>query len=104
RWIDMSKDIIEDAQLSIQVRRFIEGEDEQPIAGETLRNGTLVVDIVDKSGYWTDTSNGGDPFLGLRRTFAQFAEDFIDDIVEDVVDPPTPDSYYVPGLRLTDKT
>jgi hypothetical protein len=103
-WTDMSKDILEDAQLSIQVRRFIEGEDEQPIAGETLRNGALVVDIVDKSGYYSDTSNGGDPFTGLARTFAQFAEDFIDEVIEDVVDPATPASYKVPGQRLTDKT
>ncbi|WP_157978677.1 MULTISPECIES: Gp37-like protein [Nocardia] len=103
-WTDMSKDILEDAQLSIQIRRFIEGEDEQPIAGETLRNGALVVDIVDKSGYYTDTSNGGDPFTGLARTFAQFAEDFIDEVIEDVVDPAAPDSYKVPGQRLTDKT
>ncbi|WP_157115045.1 hypothetical protein [Nocardia niwae] len=104
RWVDMAKDILEDAQLSIQVRRFIAGEDEQPIEGQTLRNGCLVVDIVDKSGYYTDTSNGGDPFLGLRRTFAQFAEDFVDAFEEDVVSPTVPDSYMVPGLRLTDKT
>ncbi|WP_280412532.1 phage tail protein [Nocardia asiatica] len=104
RWVDMSKDILEDAQLSIQVRRFITSEDEQPIEGQTLRTGCLVVDIVDKSGYWTDTSNGGDPFLGLRRTFAQFAEDFVDAFEEDVVSPTIPDSYKVPGLRLTDKT
>lgn len=104
RWVDMAKDILEDAQLSIQVRRFIASEDEQPIAGQALRNGCLVVDIVDKSGYYTDTSNGGDPFLGLRRTFAQWAEDFIDVIEEDVVSPTVPDSYKVPGLRLTDKT
>lgn len=103
-WMDMSKDILEDAQLSIQVRRFIATDDEQPIPGETLRNGCLVVDIVDKSGYYTDTSNGGDPFLGLRRTFAQFAEDFIDEVIEDVIDPAVPDSYKIPGLKLTDKT
>jgi hypothetical protein len=103
-WFDMSKDILEDAQLSVQVRRFIEGEDEQPIDGQTLRNGCLVVDIVDKSGYYTDTSNGGDPWLGLKRTFAQLADDFIDEIVEDVVDPAVPDSYKIPGLKLTDKT
>lgn len=104
RWVDMAKDILEDAELSIQVRRFIAADDEQPIAGQTLRNGALVVDIVDKSGYYTDTSNGGDPFLGLKRTVAKFVEDFIDPIVEDIVDPPIPGSYKVPGLRLTDKS
>ncbi|MFF4027012.1 phage tail protein [Nocardia elegans] len=102
-WVDMSKDILEDAQLSVQVRRYIATDDEQPIAGQTLRNMALVVDIVDKSGYYTDTSNGGDPFLGLKRTFAQIADDFIDEVVEDVVDPAIPDSYKVPGLKLTDK-
>ncbi|WP_306365300.1 phage tail protein [Nocardia sp. CC227C] len=103
-WTDMSKDILEDAQLSVVCRRFLVDDDPQPIAGETLRNGCLVIDIVDKSGYYTDTSNGGDPFLGLKRTFAQFAEDFIDEVVEDVIDPAVPDSYKVPGLKLTDKT
>ena len=102
-WLDMSKDILEDAQLSIQVRRYIADDDGQPIAGQTLRNGCLVVDIVDKSGYYTDTSNGGDPFLGLKRTFAQIAEDFIDETVKDVVDPVVPNSYNTPGLKLTDK-
>ncbi|NKY60343.1 Gp37-like protein [Nocardia flavorosea] len=104
RWVDMAKDILEDAQLSIQVRRYIADDDEQPIEGQTLRNGALVVDIVDKSGYFTDTSNGGNPFTGLERTFAQWAEDFLDVIEEDVVSPETPASYNVPGLRLTDKT
>ncbi|WP_280465236.1 phage tail protein [Nocardia brasiliensis] len=103
-WMDMAKDILEDAQLSIQVRRFIETDDEQPIAGETLRNGCLVVDIVDKSGYYTDTSNGGNPFTGLLRTFAQFTEDFFDEVEEEVIDPTVPDSYKIPGLRLTEKT
>jgi hypothetical protein len=102
-WYDMSKDILEDSQLSVQVRRYITG-DPQPIAGQTLRNGCLVVDIVDKSGYYTDTSNGGDPWLGLKRTFAQIADDFIDEVVEDIIDPAIPDSYKIPGLKLTDKT
>ncbi|MFD3594265.1 hypothetical protein ACFWU5_16175 [Nocardia sp. NPDC058640] len=104
RWVDMAKDILEDAELSIQVRRFIAADDEQPIDGQTLRNGALVVDIVDKSGYYTDTSNGGDPFLGLKRTVAKFTEDFIDPIIEDIVDPAIPGSYKIPGLRLTDKS
>ncbi|MFC5791781.1 hypothetical protein ACFPPE_18205, partial [Agromyces tardus] len=91
-------------QLSVQVRRYIETDDDQPIDGETLRNGCLVIDIVDKSGYYSDTSNGGDPWLGLKRTFAQFAEDFIDTVQEPIVDPAVPDSYKIPGQRLTDKT
>lgn len=103
-WVDMSKDILEDAQLSVQIRRYIATDDEQPIAGQTLRNGCLVVDIVDKSGYYTDTSNGGNPWTGLQRTFAQLAEDFMDTVLEPVVDPAAPDSYKVPGQRLTDKT
>ncbi|WP_280389792.1 phage tail protein [Nocardia wallacei] len=103
-WVDMSKDILEDAQLSVQVRRYVADDDDQPIAGQTLRNLALVVDIVDKSGYYTDTSNGGDPFLGLKRTFAELASDFIDETIEDVIDPAVPDSYKIPGLKLTDKT
>lgn len=101
---DMADQILEDSQLSIVCRRYIETDDEQPIAGETLRNGCLVFDIVDQSGYYTDTSNGGDPWLGLKRTFAQFAEDFIDSVQEPIVDPVVPDSYKIPGQKLTDKT
>ncbi|MFD6400828.1 phage tail protein [Nocardia sp. NPDC060249] len=101
---DMADSILEDSQLSIVCRRFIATDDEQPIAGETLRNGCLVIDIVDQSGYYSDTSNGGDPFLGLKRTFAQFAEDFIDSVLEPVADPVVPDSYKIPGQKLTDKT
>ena len=103
-WTDMSKDILDDAQLSIQVRRYIADDDEQPIEGQTLANLALVVDIVDKSGWYTDTSGGGDPFLGLERTIAVIGEDFVDETIEDVIDPAVPDSYKVPGLLLTDKT
>lgn len=103
-WTEMSKDILLDAELSVICRRFLSDDDEQPIAGQSLRNGCLVVDIVDKSGYYSDTSNGGDPFLGLKRTVAKFTDDFIDDFQDAIVDPAVPASYGVPGQKLTDKT
>ncbi|MET8430169.1 hypothetical protein [Nocardia sp. NPDC004860] len=103
-WTEMSKDILADAELSVICRRFLTDDDEQPIAGQTLRNGCLVIDIVDKSGYYSDTSNGGDPFLGLKRTVAKFTDDFLDDFQDAIVDPAVPGSYGVPGQKLTDKT
>lgn len=99
---DIATPILEDAELSLTWRRYLETDDEQPIAGQTLRHGALVIDIVDKSGYYIGTANGGTLWDGLVRTIAEFASDFIDstiDLIEDVDVP----QYRIPGLFLTDK-
>ncbi|MFC9769373.1 phage tail protein [Rhodococcus jostii] len=100
-YFDLAKPIVEDAELSFQVRRYLDG-DEPPWPGANLRNGCLVVDLVDKSGFYTGTSNGGNLWDGLTRTVANFGADFIDTTQSLIADTDIPD-YAVPGLRRTDK-
>lgn len=100
-WHDIARPILDDAELSVQWRRYLPG-DEQPIPGQTLRPGALVVDIVDKSGYYIGTSNGGTLWDGLVRTVAQFASDFIDTTLDLAADVDVPE-YRIPGLFLTDR-
>ncbi|WP_280265338.1 phage tail protein [Nocardia wallacei] len=101
-WFDLATPILDDAEMSIVWRRYLATDDEQPIPGQTLRHGCLVIDIVDKSGYYTGTSNGGSLWDGLIRAVAQFAEGFIDVSEEEIADIDEP-TYKVPGLLGTSK-
>ncbi|MFI6045277.1 hypothetical protein ACIA8C_26855 [Nocardia sp. NPDC051321] len=103
-WFDMARDILEDAELSVRCRRWLEGDPPPWPGAPRLRHGVLVIDIVNSSGFYSDTSSGGNPFDGLARTVARFSEDFIDTIVEPIVDPVTPADYLIPGRRRTDVT
>ncbi|GAA5086979.1 hypothetical protein GCM10023319_34740 [Nocardia iowensis] len=103
-WFDMALDILEDAELSVRCRRWLEGDPPPWPGAPRLRHGVLVIDIVNSSGFYSDTSNGGNPFDGLVRTVARFSEDFIDTIEEPIFDPVIPDDYSVPGHRRTDVT
>jgi len=99
---DMAHYMLEDSELSVQVRRYLPG-DEPPWAGANLRYGTLVVDFVDKSGIQIGTSNGGNIFSGLKRTINEFADDFLDSTSELISDAPTPSDYFSVNKRYTDK-
>lgn len=103
-WFDMARDILEDAELSVRCRRWLEGDPPPWPGAPRLRHGVLVIDIVNSSGFYSETSSGGNPFDGLARTIARFSEDFIDTIVEPIVDPATPDDYLIPGRRRTHVT
>ncbi|WP_109523558.1 MULTISPECIES: Gp37-like protein [Nocardia] len=100
-WYDMARDILEDAELSVRCRRWLEGDPPPWPGAPKLRHGTLVIDIVNTSGYYSDTSNGGNPFDGLVRTVARFSEDFIDSVEEAIIDPVTPAEYLEVGQRRT---
>lgn len=104
-WHNVSKPILEDSEQSVVWRRFMPNlGDAQPIPGMTLRPGALVIDIVDKSGYYNQgTSNGGTLWDGLVRTVASFVGSFIDPVVEEIasIDEPT---YKIPGFFSTAKT
>jgi hypothetical protein len=95
-WHDMSADILEDAQLMVTCRRWLEG-DPAPWPGAELRNGCLVFDVVDKSGYFAGTSAGGSVLDGLVRTVYQYTEDFLEETSEVVPDPNMPVQYEEPG-------
>ncbi len=94
--------LLEDGEMSLQCTRYLEG-DPTPWEGANLRHGTLVVDVVDKSGVLAGTANGGSAFDGIRRTISEFAEDFIDSTESLIMDvEAAPDNYYVPGNKHTD--
>ncbi|WP_084721749.1 Gp37-like protein [Rhodococcus marinonascens] len=108
-WHDVAKPILEDAELSVVCRRYLDG-DEPPWEGANLRNGCLVIDIVDKSGYYTGTANGGNLWDGLARTVANFTDggpddgdEYIDTVESPIDDTVMPADYSVPGKKSTDK-
>ncbi|WP_433592323.1 phage tail protein [Nocardia sp. CA-145437] len=104
-WHNVATPILADAELSVVWRRYMPNlGDAQPIPGVTLRPGALVIDIVDKSGYYGQgTANGGTLWDGLVRTVASFVGSFIDPVVEEIasIDEPT---YKIPGFFSTAKT
>lgn len=95
---DVVKPTLEDAGLQITVRRWLPG-DPQPAASHfTLTQATLVVDVVDKSG-----------FVGLTGTAAdgaiRFVTDVADDLINEVataVDVPNPPEYGLSGYLGTE--
>lgn len=100
-WHDAAHIMLEDAELSVRCDRYLTG-DPAPWQGANLRNGTLVIDIVDKSGINIGTSNGGNIFDGLVRTVVEFADDFIDSTLDVIADASTPNDYFLPGSKYTD--
>lgn len=99
RWHERSKMIMEDAEISVQTRRYRVG-DPPPWPGAVLKDGALVVDIVDKSGQMEGTANGGTIFDGLTRTIREFGADFIEDTDVEINGEPTyPASVFVDMLR-----
>lgn len=103
-WHDMSKQMLEDGEYSVDVRRWFLGD---PIPDgfnpDLMTPGQLVVDIIDKSGVHVGTANGGSIFDGILRTFAEFGDDFIDSTDNVILDNDIPADYFLPGLRLTKK-
>ncbi len=98
---DMAKYMLEDSELSVVCRRYLPG-DELPWPGANLRYGTLVIDIVDKSGVYIGTSYGGSIFDGLIRTAVEFTDDFVDSTLDVIGDVDTPQDYFQIGKRFTD--
>jgi hypothetical protein len=77
---DVAAPILEDAELQWEVRRWLTGDPEPwPGAGTNWRNGTLFVGIVDKSGFRSGTSIGGNLLTGLTRTFASVLSNHVED-------------------------
>lgn len=97
---DVSKKIVADAQLSWEPRRYFDG-DPPPWPGANLRNGCIVWDLIDKSGWTTGTSFGGNIFEGLFRELINIGADGITENVEQVDDPNVPGEYLVPGFKGT---
>lgn len=101
-WYDAFIAMIEDAELSIQADRYLEGDDE-PWPGANLRHGTLVISLVDKSGRYKNTSLAGNLFGGLVNTVDQFTEDFLDTTTSLVTGQPMPSEYMQIGYKSTNR-
>lgn len=101
-WSDLAKVMLDDSELSVVCTRYLDG-DPLPWDDANIRHGTLVISIEDKSGVMVGTAHGGSVWDGLRRTFAQFGEDFLESTSELLSDSDLPESYFIPGHRLTDK-
>ena len=93
--------IVEDAQLTWEPRRYLEG-DPEPWPGADVQHGCLVWDLVDNSAFNTGTSFGGNLFDGLVSQFVNIGSDGLTETVETVPDPNTPELYVTPGARGTD--
>lgn len=97
---DTSKRIADDAQLTWEPRRYLDG-DPPPWEGAELRHGCLVWDLVDKSGWNTGTSFGGSLFDGLIRELINIGGDGITENVEQLDNPNVPPEYLTPGWKGT---
>ena len=100
-WHDVAQLIPEDAELSVQWPRWFVG-DPPPWPGANVRNGALVIDIVDKSGIFEGTANGGTLFDGLTRAVRTFTNDFAENEESVISGVPTVVDYRTPGKRSTD--
>lgn len=101
-WHDAAHQMLEDAELSVRCDRWLAG-DPPPWEGANLRHGTLVIDIIDKSGVYLGTSHGGSIIDGLLRTTVEFAEDFIVSTEVVAADIDVPAEYYTGGTKFTHK-
>lgn len=96
-WLDVAAPTLEDAELQLWTRRWLTGDPEPwPGAGTNFRNGTLFVDIRDRSGFRAGTSIGGNLLTGLTRSIASV----LSNAVEDSYDLFTGETIDITGYRL----
>lgn len=103
-WLSIAQPILEDSELQIWCRRWLTGDPEPfPGGGTGWRNGTLFVDIVDKSGFRKGTSLGGNLLTGLTRTISSVLSNHVEDSY-DLFTGETIDEtgYRLPGFLGTD--
>ena len=86
--------------MSWEPRRYFDG-DPPPWPGANLRNGCIVWDLINKSGWTTGTSFGGNIFEGLFRELINIGADGITENVDQVDDPHVPGEYLIPGFKGT---
>jgi hypothetical protein len=115
-WFDVAKAPLDDAQLTVSPRRYIPSQgDPHPfasLAGELditfieelatlipLREGCLVWDIIDNSGWGTQTAFGGSLLTGLIRAAVSIGSDGLTEGVDVFSGDPTyPNEYYTPDF------
>lgn len=99
-WAEMAKDTLADAQLMVECRRWLNG-DPPPWPGARPRNGQLIIDIVDKSGWFGQTAVGGTILGGLARTVLTVADDLVDESQQSVGKVVESSEYAVSGFLGT---
>lgn len=97
---EVASGTLDSAELALTTRRWLIG-DPPPWPGAKLRNGTLVVDIIDKSGFWSGTSTGGDIWDGLQHTIQVLENDWLGYSPNVLPDPDAPAQYTNPGWMGT---
>lgn len=101
------EDALDDAQQTLTYRRILTVDGEvSPVDGvPVVRNGALVLEVVDNSGYYgaDGTGTGGGIAGGLARTVAEFLDGFVEDVRVSAGDDETiwPDEYYQENYRGT---
>lgn len=101
-WHEMAAPVLDDAELYVECRRWLTGDPPPWDGAPTLRNGTLVVDIIDKSGFREGTSLGGSLITGLARTVADTIGDDVEDSYDLITGEPTPpDGHRIPNMLRT---
>ncbi len=102
-WLEVMQPRLEDAELQVVTRRWLNGDSEPwPGAGTDWRQGQLFVDIVDKSGFRTGTSLGGNLVTGLLRTITNVTSNYVEDSTDLITGAPTEvTGYKLPGFLST---
>lgn len=101
-WHEMAAPVLDDAELYVECRRWLTGDPPPWDGAPSLRNGTLVVDIIDKSGFREGTSLGGSLVAGLARTVADIVSDDVEDSYDLITGEPTPpEGYRIPNVLRT---
>lgn len=115
---DVAKKALADAQLTVVCRRYLKAEDPHPfedLRGELnigpledlltlipIRHGCLVWDIVDNSGWGSETAFGGSFLTGFIRAMVNIASDGMTEGVDVFTGDPTfPGEYYTPWFLGT---
>lgn len=117
-WHDVAKKTLQDAQLTVVCRRYLKDRDPHPFAHLTgelgidiveelfqlipIRHGCVVWDIIDNSGWGTETAFGGSFLTGFLRAVVNIASDGSTEGVDVFTGDPTfPGEYYTPNFLGT---
>lgn len=100
-------DALDDAQMVITYRRIltVKGERPEGLLVNTVANGALVFEVVDRSGFhaFGGTFLDGTIAAGMFRTAVTYGDGYYEDILNVVADDETiaPDAYYQKGWAGT---